>query len=247
MVGRPRGVLLGSTAAAILLVGFSFVAWGPRVNGGAALPDVGSASVDATGSPASPTGRVPSTDASPAVTPRSPSGVPSPGEQSPGPGTAARIDLNDTSFTPPQGWIVYADETIEGDRRLVRLRGATDDTRLQVVTLVATDPDLTTSCKALVTSQVSQFTDTTELMTLAIGLAQDVGEGRTCGFTGVRTSDGVPNSVSFTLVRRAGDGHVLMLRQTIPDAVGIDAQSRRDLSRMTCEASAGFGVSLPLC
>lgn len=247
MVGGPLGVLLGSSVAAVLLVASAYVAFGPRVTVETALTDVWPATIDTTGSSASPTGQAPSTQVSPAVTSPSPSGAPSPGGQSPGPDTVTRIGLNDTSFTLSQGWVVYADETIEGDRRLVRLRGVSDDARLQVVTLVATDPDLTTSCKALVTSQVGQFTDTTEFLTLAIGVAQDVGEGRTCGFTGVRTSDGVRNSVSFTLVRRAVDGHVLMLRQTTPDVVGIDARSRRDLSRMTCEASAGFGVPLPLC
>ena len=243
--GSPRSVLLGFTVAAILLVASSLLVWGPRGAGEAAVPVPGAVGTDGGRTSASPPNQVQSSGAPTALPTSSPAGTPSVGD--PSPGTTPLIELNDTSLTVPQGWVVYADETIEGDRRLVHLRQGTDDTRIQVVTLVTTDPDLTTSCRALVTSQVSQFTHTTELLTLSIGLAPEVGEGRTCGFTGVRTSDGTANSVSFTLVRRASDGHVLMLRQTIPDAVGIDSQSRRDLSGMTCEASAGFGVPLPLC
>ena len=154
--------------------------------------------------------------------------------------------LNDTSFETPPGWVVYTDELIEGDRRLVALRQG-DDARLQAVTLVTTDPDLATSCRALITSQARPFTGTAELLTLPIGLDPAIGDGRTCGFTGTRTSDGVPNSVTFTLVRRATDGHVLVLRQTVPDAIALGAAPRHDLTAMTCRASAGFGVPLPLC
>lgn len=232
----PRTVLAGTLVAGLTIVG-AYTFWGPRP--APEDPVVATPSVEAT---PSPTEESPTADPTP-----DPSGV-GPADPSPEPTepSVGLIQLNDTAFTPPVGWSLYGDDLIETDRRVVRLSHTDSGASLQVVTLVA-DPDLGESCRALVQSQGEQFAVTSEHLALPVGLDATVGEGVTCGFTGVRTDDGIANSVSFTLVRRASDAHVLMLRQTVPDEVPAGSPARRDLSAMGCEASTGFAAPLPLC
>lgn len=222
----PRAVLAGTLAAG-LLVGGAYVLWGPR---------------DEPADPAPVVQSTPPTTPTPSTTP-SESPTPSP---TPTPAPPQPIELNDTQFTPPAGWTLYGDDLIETDRRVVRLAHDESGASLQVVTLVQ-DPDLSGSCRALVESQGQQYAVTSEHLPLPVGVEASVGEGVTCGFTGVRTADGIANSVSFTLLRRASDAHVLMLRQTVPDDVPAGSRARRDLAAMGCEASTGFGAALPLC
>lgn len=159
---------------------------------------------------------------------------------------AGVVELNDTSFTAADGWVIYGDDLVEGDRRVVRLSDPSSDARLQALTLLQ-DPDLTASCEALVAVQKAQFAVTSEQLARPVGVPAAEGSGVSCGFAGVRSSDGVANTVSFTLLRRASDSHVLMLRTTIPDSIGVGDRPRRDLTRMSCSASTNFGVGLPLC
>ena len=51
----------------------------------------------------------------------------------------------------------------------------------------------------------------------------------------------------FTVLVRTNDGHVLILRNIIPDSVGGGATARQELAGMNCTASLNFGVALPLC
>ena len=191
----------------------------------------------------------PTTSTAPLPGTVSPTSLPTTTEEpSPSGGMAAgAVVLNDATFTAPQGWTLYGDELIEDGRRAVRLSHAATDARLQAVTLVPEESDLGSSCGALVDLQQAQFTDVTRQLEVPIGVDTKAGTGVRCGFMGVRASDGVPNTVSFTLVRRASDSHVLMLRSTVPKDVATDAPAVRQLGTMTCEASTSFGVTLPLC
>lgn len=163
------------------------------------------------------------------------------------PAAVGVIKLNDTSFAAPDGWALYGDELIETDRRLVRLNNTATNLRLQVVTLKSADADLAAACRALVASQAGQFTGVVEQPASPVGVDPATGTAATCGFRGVRASDGVANAVTFTLVRRAPDSHVLMLRSTVPDAVPADSAAPGQLAAMQCAASGTFGVALPLC
>ncbi len=213
--------------------------------------------------PASPTRGVPTpspaNDVSgnvPATTPA----APLPGTASPRPvitapiepaptggSTVGLVELNDVQFAIPEGWTLYGDELIEGDRRAVRLSHGASDARLQAVTLVPEATDLSASCTSLVDLQQTQFTDVSRQLVVPIGVDVALGAGVRCGFSGTRSSDGVPTTVTFTLVSRATDAHVLMLRSTVPDAGAGDAEAVLQLNSMSCQASASFGVPQPLC
>ncbi|TRY19456.1 hypothetical protein FOJ82_00650 [Tessaracoccus rhinocerotis] len=257
-----------------LVVGLAYLVFGPRTNMTEPSPGVTSApaptnstSAAAPTSPPttppapepSPTQSPPPTDSAPLPSPNpttslapgaSPTDPTEPAKPEDEPGgtalPAGTIELNDTTFLAADGWVLYGDDLVEGDRRVVRLSDPTSDTRLQVLTLLQ-DQDLAASCEALVAAQKGHFVVMSEQLARPVGVAPEEGTGVSCGFAGVRTSDGLANSVSFTLLRRAADSHVLMLRTTIPDAVGVGDQPRRDLTQMTCAASSGFGVPLPLC
>lgn len=169
--------------------------------------------------------------------------VPSPLEQP----ENARLALDDTSVTIPEGWELYADESVDESRRLVRLRDPDSDIRVQVVTLTAVGEDLSAACQALVDDQSTAYTNVTPVLPSPIGLNSTEGTGVVCGFGGTRISDTDDNSVTFTLLQRTSDAHSLILRSTIPASVPTDSPGRAALFGLTCEASSGFGPPLPLC
>lgn len=186
----------------------------------------------------------PTTASSPAPA----SGTPTPAEPTPSvsadPGQL--LELNDASLTVPASWTITSDELVEGDRRAVRLVEAATDARLQAVTPGASQQTPLQACEALVALQRQAYTGVTTHLVLELSVP-GAGDGVTCGFDGTRSSDEVGNVVSFTLLRRDVDGHLLMLRATTPDAVPPTAEARSQLVGMQCEASRTFGVPLPLC
>lgn len=253
---RPLGrIVLAGTLASAVLLGGAYLVWGPRQSGPPPIvpsnSPVATASTPASRSAPATTSEAPLPSAEPIPSDDAPTApVTDPATESENPvptATPGEIELNDTSFVPALDWGVYGDDLIEGDRRMVRLSHSGTDARLQAVTLTATDPDLTASCRALVTTQSEQFDMVEEGLALPMGLDSDLGEGVTCAFSGLRATDQVPNTVTFTLVRRHVDGHLLMLRHTVPDAVDAGDVSRQQLASMSCQASIGFGVPLPLC
>lgn len=267
---RIPAIMTATTIASALLVGVTFLVFGPSTTTSETTPVVSTAPAEPTSSvpesppvtdstPEAPTISPPPSGNAPLPTPNPPTDTPAASDPATTAGPPAGegeptatatptglIELNDTSFAAADGWLVYGDDLVEGDRRVVRLSEPTSDARLQALTLLQ-DPDLSASCEALMAAQKGQFAVTSEQLARPVSVVAAEGTGVSCGFSGVRSSDGVVNTVSFTLLRRATDSHVLMLRTTIPDAVGVGDQPRRDLTRMTCAASSGFGVSLPLC
>lgn len=180
----------------------------------------------------------------------SPAGASSLPEEEPAPSgnpVAGEIILNDAQFNAPEGWSIYADEEIEDDRRAVRLKQDATDARLQAVTLEASPSDLASSCESLVTLQQAQFTEVTRQLVVGMGVDSALGTAARCGFSGTRTSDGVNNTVTFTLVMRTSDSHILLLRHTVPDTVEAKVIGVAQLNAMTCGASSSFGVPIPLC
>lgn len=225
--GRRWLLLVG---ACLIMVALVVVGWFTLLPGVPASQQAPSASAEA----ASPS-------PSPSSDPESTEGA----TEAPGP-----LELNDTTVTAPTGWNLYRDETIEGDRRVIRLSHAATDIRLQVATLTAAGPDAAVTCETVSTSMQATFTDVAPTPTLPIGIDPAQGTGVTCGFRGIRTADGVANTVSFTVVMRVSDGHILTLRSVIPDtaAESPEAESARgELAAMNCSASRNFQVTLPLC
>lgn len=253
---RPLGrVVLAGTLASAVLLGGGYFLWGPRQDEPPpVVPSEGPvastpAPTTAPTPPATSEAPLPSANPEPSgPAPSAPVTEPPSETDEPVPtATPVEIELNDTSFIPAADWGVYGDDLIEGDRRMVRLGHSGTDARLQAVTLAATDPDLAASCRALVSTQSEQFAMVEEGLALPMGLDSELGEGVTCAFSGLRVTDQVPNTVTFTLVRRHVDGHLLMLRHTVPDSVDAGDEARRQLAAMSCQASIGFGVPLPLC
>lgn len=268
---RIPTVLLATTVVAALVIGVAYLVFGTRDTTAEPTPGVTSTGVSETTAAPSPTpsettptapatvSSAPPSDSAPLPSPNPGTTAP-PDDSPPDPTTtgpteeepaesaspAGTIELNDTAFVARDGWVLYGDEVVEGDRRVVRLSEPSSDARLQVLTLLQ-DQDLAVSCEALITAQQDQYTVTSEQLPRPVSVAPAQGTGMSCGFAGVRTSDSVANSVSFILLRRTTDSHVLMLRTTIPATVGVGDQARRDLTAMSCGASTGFGVPLPLC
>lgn len=179
-----------------------------------------------------------------------PSASPDPENTEGAPEAVGELIVNDTSLTAPPGWLLYGDESIENDRRVIRLSHAETDVRLQVATLPESAGDVAAACEALSLSQQELFTDVTPSPTLGIGVDPAQGSGVTCGFHGTRSGDGVANTVTFTVVLRVSDGHLLSLRSMIPDSLDngpSSEQARGDLAAMNCAASRNFQVMLPLC
>lgn len=213
--------------------------------------------------PASPTAGIPTASPSDDVSDGAPptsAAPPLPGTASPGPvitapvepaptggTTVGLIELNDARFTIPDGWTLYGDEVIEGDRRAVRLSNAATDARLQAVTLVPEATNLAASCSSLVDLQQTQFAGVARQLVVPIGVDDSLGSGVRCGFSGTRSADGVPTTVTFTLISRVQDAHVLMLRSTTPDAAASNTDMMLQVTSMSCEASSSFGVPQPLC
>lgn len=221
---------------------------GPTSSPGMSTSPPSSDPPDVSSSPSAPT----TTDAAPplpgaASSPSVPDGS-QPAEPEPTATIAAGdVQLNDARFSAPQGWSLYGDEEIEGSRRVVRLSQQDTDVRMQAVTLEPSGEGLGSACSSLVDFQQAQFADVEKQLVAPIGVDAKLGSAVQCGFSGIRASDGVDNAVTFTIISRASDSHVLMLRTTVPkdssDASPIIAQ----LNAMACGASTSFGVSLPLC
>ena len=160
---------------------------------------------------------------------------------------AGDIHLNDARFSAPSGWTLSGDEQIENSRRAVRLSQHDTDVRLQAVTLEPSGQELGSSCGSLVDFQQDQFTDVKRQLVVPVGVDAGLGSAVRCGFDGIRTSDGESNTVTFTLVSRAVDAHVLMLRTTVPEQSADASPVIAQLNAMTCATSTSFGVTLPLC
>lgn len=169
-----------------------------------------------------------------------------PSTPSPSPEPRQVIELNDTTFTAPASWELVSDELIEGERRAVRLTDPDSDVRLQATTLGLTPESLEETCQTLTSLQSEAFSGATPAPLAPIS-APEGDQGLSCGFSGVRETDQIPNTVTFILLRRADDGHLLMLRVTAPDSEPVLSPARAELAAMQCEASTAFGVRLPLC
>lgn len=175
-----------------------------------------------------------------------PSPNPTPADTPISPPAGELVELNDASLTVPATWEVASDELVEGDRRAIRLVHPATDVRLQALTLGPSDETPRQACQALVELQRQSYTNVTTQLTLEVSVPS-TGQGVACGFDGTRISDEVANAVNFTLLRRDADGHLLMLRATVPESVSGSAEAHSQLVSMQCEASRTFGVRLPLC
>lgn len=151
------------------------------------------------------------------------------------------IQLDDASFTAPASWTVASEDVIDDSRLAVRLVEPESDTRLQAVTLGPQDQDLEATCRALMDLQEEAYESVTTHLTLPID------NGVTCGFEGLRTEDNRANTVSFTMLQRPEDQHLLLLRTTVPDDVEQDSRAHAQLVAMQCEVSRNFGAPKPLC
>ncbi len=192
----------------------------------------------------------PTSRPTPVTEPTSPTPSPDPENTEGAPEAIGELQVNDTSLTAPPGWRLYGDESIENDRRVIRLSHAETDVRLQVATIAEVQGDVAEACETLSTAQQESFTDVTSTPTLGIGIDPAQGSGITCGFHGTRAGDGVAVTVTFTVVLRISDGHLLSLRSMIPDSLEHSPESERargDLAAMNCAAGRNFQVTLPLC
>lgn len=229
--------LLGTLAAAVLLV-MAWGFWGPRDS------SVGLPSLLPYPTQSSPDGGKPA--ASEEDPPENGSSEATQSSKS-GDGAPALVELNDTSITVPAHWEMYSDEEIEDDRRIVRLQDPETNVRYQVVSLSGAETSLGASCRALVQSQKQSYEVSAERLVTSVGVDSSLGQGVTCGFSGAQEEGGLDHTIVYTLVKRNSDDHVLMLRQIVPTLLPDDAAARRQLSGLSCEASSGFEVPLPLC
>lgn len=236
--GEPesrRWYALAAAAVALILAIFVVLmaTVGPAGSGGEMTP-----------SPtAQPTGD--GTSAEPTSTAEPSAGTPSasPASSSAGP---VVLELGDSRVTVLPGWRLYADEVVQDDRRLVRLRHLETDTRIQIVTLTSINEDLATACSDLVTEQSKTYDNVAESATVDVSVAPGA-EGVACSFTGTRTSDSVATKVDFTLVRRDTDSTTIVFRDTIPVAVPADSPARTELAVIECGAAYSFGVTISQC
>ncbi|NHB83746.1 hypothetical protein G7085_00895 [Tessaracoccus sp. HDW20] len=60
------------------------------------------------------------------------------------------LDLGDAKIELLPGWQLYADEVVQDDRRLVRIKQVATDTRIQVVTLTSVTGPLASACEDLI-------------------------------------------------------------------------------------------------
>lgn len=156
------------------------------------------------------------------------------------------LDLGEATIVVHPGWQLYADEVVQDQRRLIRMRELTTDTRIQAVVLTTVAEELDQACLALMSDQAQGYTDVAE--SLAVTVQSGAGaEGVSCAFTGTRSSDGVPNKVEFTLVRRQADGLTLFFRDTIPAEVPEGSPVVAQLSAIECDAAATFAVTINAC
>ena len=149
-------------------------------------------------------------------------------------------------LTVPEGWEVYADEVVQDDRRLVRLREPVTDVRVQAVTLTTVGEDLAQACRDLVTDQQQAFTNVAESVVVDVPLTGPA-SGVSCAFTGTRASDGVAAKVEFTIILRDEDAQSLIFRDTVPDSVAETSPVLAQLAGMECAATETFGVVVGSC
>lgn len=155
------------------------------------------------------------------------------------------VELDDgAAFRLRDGWELYADQQVQNDRRLVRLRDAATDVRIQAVSLTSVTGPLDEACLDLVAEHRSLYTGVAEGLPVGVSISGE-GTGISCNFTGTRVSDGVPAMVEFTLLQR-GEA-TLVFRDTIPTAVAVDSTAREQLVAMECEAATSFGVAVDQC
>ncbi|HMR49259.1 MAG TPA: hypothetical protein PKE40_08335 [Arachnia sp.] len=213
-------------------------------------PEPGPSAGTSTPSPRpDPTGETQQTASTRSAPVSSPGDVlsPKPEGDASGPVDLATIQLDDATFILPGDWELYADDIVDGSRRLVRIREPLSDVRAQFVSLTSVGPDLSGACQALIDDQGGNYTNMVPVLPAAIGLATTEGTGVTCGFRGTRTRDAQDNSVTFTLLQRTSDGNSLVLRSTVPASVTAGSPARAALFAINCQASSSFGVPLPLC
>lgn len=224
--------------AMTVLIGGLYLILGPRSTGTTSpAPSPSSSRVEASTSSteSSDGGSSPSTEPSPSLD-----------ESPPGPSPPAELDLGDVRLTVPDGWEVYADEVVQDDRRLVRLREPATDVRVQAVTLTTVGEDLTQACRDLVTDQQQAFTGVAESVVVDVPLTGGA-SGVSCAFTGTRTSDTVAAKVEFTIIRRDADAQSLVFRDTVPDSVAEGSPVLAQLADMECAATETFGVVVGTC
>ena len=242
---RRRWYALGALAVVLaLIVGVLFFVLRP----GAEQANPGPTPTAATDGPSPSTGATPATSTTPSASTQ-PSATPSPTmTPTPTPTTPAPLilDLGDANVTVLPTWQLYADEKVQDDRRLVRLKHLETDIRIQIVTLTSIDGDLDTACSDLMAEQRQTYSDVvlSETVSVAVG---DGASGVACGFTGTRTSDDVAMKVDFTIVRRDADQKSIVFRDTVPQSVPADAPARAELATMECGAADTFGVAIKQC
>ena len=209
---------------------------------------------DTTTASPSPSSSTPAPEASTAVASPTATGIPS-ASGSPSPTTLPSptepeepelLDLGDVVLALPDGWELYADELVQDDRRLVRVREPASDTRVQAVTLTTVGEDLEQACRDLVTDQQRAFTGVAESVVVDVPMT-GAASGVSCAFTGTRAEDGVAAKVEFTLIRRDADAQSLIFRDTVPDAVAASDPVLAQLAAMECAAAETFGALIVDC
>lgn len=236
---RRRWYALGALAIILALAIFvAYMAVGNRTRQAEPAPRASSAAS------AAPT---PTSDPSGATASQTPMSTSS-ASASPSPSSTAAsdtLDLGDASLKVLPGWQVYADEVVQDNRRLVRLKRGDSDSRIQIVTLTSLSGDLKQACADLTTEHRQAYSDVAESATVNVAVA-DGATGVACGFTGTRTSDKVPVKVDFTIVQRA-DKTSIVFRDVIPQSVAADSPIRGELATMECGAANSFGVKITQC
>lgn len=228
---------------ALLMGGLWFV-FGERGDGGLTAVPSPSPSTSPPREPSpevSPTMKFSPTPTATAHLPTEPEPEPSPVSSTPG---GVLLELNGTVLDMPPGWQLYADELIQDDRRLVRIRDLTTDVRIQAVSLTNVTGPLGSACQELVRDHLQLYTGVTQGLPVDVPLA-GAGEGASCAFTGTRASDGMANQVEFTLLRL--NDATLVFRDTIPSSVPADAPAMAQLIAMECAAADSFGVAVSQC
>ena len=250
---RAWYIVAATTAALALLVGVLWFIFGLRDETPVAVPSPTTQAVST--APGSASAPVPPPDpglptVSPTATvtetgtddlPTGPEEEPSPVSSIPG---GVRLELNGVVLDMPPGWQLYADETVQGDRRLVRIRELVTDVRIQAVALTNVTGSLDDACLDLVADHRQLYSAVAEGLPVNVPVSGDA-VGVSCNFSGTRTSDGVANRVEFTLLQSGGV--TLVFRDTIPTAVSTDAPALTQLIAMECAAAESFGVVIDQC
>lgn len=156
------------------------------------------------------------------------------------------LDLTDAQVTVLPGWQLYADEVVQENRRLIRIKQLATDTRIQIVTLPGITGPLTDACTDLVNDHRGSYSNVAASLAVSVPVATGA-EGIACSFTGTRTSDNVPTRVDFTIVRRDSDAMSLVFRDTRPQEVPADSPALAELVRIECAAADSFGVTISQC